>query len=134
MRSCPDSVRVPWPGLLAMALVAAGLVVAFMFATYGTFGFIANIALIVHVGLILGLMSVLEATMTLPGIAGMWRGPSQVFKQQALQNRAAQQSRPNGLTCDCPPPPRRLLLIAEGPCSIQENHSGTFITQGRTGR
>ena len=25
MRSCPDSVRVPWPGLLAMALVAAGL-------------------------------------------------------------------------------------------------------------
>ena len=28
--------------------------------TYGTFGFIANIALIVHVGLILGLMSVLR--------------------------------------------------------------------------
>ncbi len=52
-------------------LVAAGLVVCFMFATYGTFGFIANIALIVHVGLILGLMSVLEATMTLPGIAGI---------------------------------------------------------------
>jgi len=52
-------------------LVAAALVVAFMFATYGTFGFIANIALMVHVGLILGLMSVLEATMTLPGIAGI---------------------------------------------------------------
>ena len=52
-------------------LVAAGLVVAFMFMTYGMFGFIANIALMVHVGLILGLMSVLEATMTLPGIAGI---------------------------------------------------------------
>ncbi|GAB6845209.1 preprotein translocase subunit SecD [Methylorubrum rhodinum] len=51
--------------------VAAILVIAFMFLTYGTFGFIANIALIVHVGLILGLMSVLEATMTLPGIAGI---------------------------------------------------------------
>ena len=51
--------------------VAALLVIAFMFLTYGTFGFIANIALIVHVGLILGLMSVLEATMTLPGIAGI---------------------------------------------------------------
>ena len=25
MRSSPDSVRVPWPGLLAMALVAAAL-------------------------------------------------------------------------------------------------------------
>ncbi|WP_232630749.1 protein translocase subunit SecD [Methylobacterium sp. Leaf118] len=52
-------------------LVAAALVVVFMFATYGVFGFIANIALFVHVGLILGLMSVLEATMTLPGIAGI---------------------------------------------------------------
>ena len=52
-------------------LVAAGLVVTFMFATYGMFGFFANIALMVHVGLILGLMSVLEATMTLPGIAGI---------------------------------------------------------------
>jgi preprotein translocase subunit SecD len=51
--------------------VAAIFVVIFMFATYGVFGLIANIALIVHVGLILGLMSVLEATMTLPGIAGI---------------------------------------------------------------
>jgi preprotein translocase subunit SecD len=54
------------------ATLAAGvLVITFMFATYGVFGFFANIALIVHVGLILGLMSVLEATMTLPGIAGI---------------------------------------------------------------
>ncbi|GLS44940.1 protein translocase subunit SecD [Methylobacterium brachythecii] len=52
-------------------LFAAIFVVIFMFATYGTFGFFANIALAVHVGLILGLMSVLEATMTLPGIAGI---------------------------------------------------------------
>ena len=52
-------------------LVAGALVIIFMFATYGVFGFFANIALLVHVGLILGLMSVLEATMTLPGIAGI---------------------------------------------------------------
>jgi preprotein translocase subunit SecD len=51
--------------------VAAVFVVIFMFATYGVFGFIANIALLVHVGLIFGLMSVLEATLTLPGIAGI---------------------------------------------------------------
>ncbi|MET0430596.1 MAG: protein translocase subunit SecD [Microvirga sp.] len=51
--------------------VAGILVVIFMFATYGVFGFIANIALLVHVGLIFGLMSVLEATLTLPGIAGI---------------------------------------------------------------
>jgi protein-export membrane protein SecD len=54
------------------ATVYAGIfVILFMFATYGVFGFIANIALLVHVGLILGLMSLLGATMTLPGIAGI---------------------------------------------------------------
>ncbi|MGO4571428.1 protein translocase subunit SecD [Microvirga sp. 2TAF3] len=51
--------------------VAAVFVVIFMFATYGLFGLFANIALLVHVGLIFGLMSVLEATLTLPGIAGI---------------------------------------------------------------
>ncbi len=51
--------------------VATIFVVLFMFATYGVFGFIANIALLVHVGLIFGLMSILEATLTLPGIAGI---------------------------------------------------------------
>jgi SecD/SecF fusion protein len=51
--------------------VATIFVVLFMFATYGLFGLIANIALLVHVGLIFGLMSVLEATLTLPGIAGI---------------------------------------------------------------
>ena len=51
--------------------IAMLLVVIYMFWTYGVFGFIANIALIVHVGLIFGLMSMLEATLTLPGIAGI---------------------------------------------------------------
>lgn len=51
--------------------VAAVFVVIFMFATYGLFGFFANIALLVHVGLIFGLMSLLQATLTLPGIAGI---------------------------------------------------------------
>ncbi|MBV9079186.1 MAG: protein translocase subunit SecD [Methylobacteriaceae bacterium] len=51
--------------------VATLFVVILMFATYGVFGFIANVALVVHVGLIFGLMSVLEATLTLPGIAGI---------------------------------------------------------------
>jgi preprotein translocase subunit SecD len=51
--------------------VATAFVVVFMFATYGLFGFFANIALMVHVGLIFGLMSILQATLTLPGIAGI---------------------------------------------------------------
>lgn len=62
-----DSIRA---GTIA-TYVATLLVVIYMFLTYGVFGFIANIALIVHVGLIFGLMSVLEATLTLPGIAGI---------------------------------------------------------------
>jgi SecD/SecF fusion protein len=51
--------------------VATVFVVIFMFATYGLFGFFANLALMVHVGLIFGLMSILQATLTLPGIAGI---------------------------------------------------------------
>ena len=52
-------------------LYAAVFVVLFMFATYGVFGFIANIALTIHVVFIFALMSLLGATLTLPGIAGI---------------------------------------------------------------
>ncbi|MFD1701390.1 protein translocase subunit SecD [Methylopila henanensis] len=50
---------------------AAAFVVVFMFATYGVFGFFANIALVIHVIFIFALMSLLGATLTLPGIAGI---------------------------------------------------------------
>jgi preprotein translocase subunit SecD len=46
-------------------------VLAFMFLSYGLFGFFANIALIINVGLIFGLLSLIGATLTLPGIAGI---------------------------------------------------------------
>lgn len=52
-------------------LIATVLVILYMIGTYGVFGLIASIALLVHVCLIFGLMSVLGATMTLPGIAGI---------------------------------------------------------------
>jgi preprotein translocase subunit SecD len=47
------------------------LVVVFMFATYGLFGLIANIAVTANVGMILGILSLMQATLTLPGIAGI---------------------------------------------------------------
>jgi protein-export membrane protein SecD len=53
------------------AIVGSLLVVAFMFATYGLFGLFANIALAANVGMILGILSGLQATLTLPGIAGI---------------------------------------------------------------
>ena len=52
-------------------IVAFVLVLIFMFMSYGTFGLFANIALIVNVGLIFGLLSLIGATLTLPGIAGI---------------------------------------------------------------
>jgi preprotein translocase subunit SecD len=52
----------------AVAFVA---VLAFMFASYGLFGFFANVALIINIGLIFGFLSLFGATLTLPGIAGI---------------------------------------------------------------
>jgi preprotein translocase subunit SecD len=51
--------------------IAALFVFAFMFACYGLFGFFANLALLIHVVMIFALMSLLGATLTLPGIAGI---------------------------------------------------------------
>jgi preprotein translocase subunit SecD len=53
------------------AYVGAGLVVFFMFVTYGLFGLFANIAVAVNVAMIFGVLSMLNATLTLPGIAGI---------------------------------------------------------------
>ncbi len=52
-------------------IVAFVLVLAFMWASYGLFGVFANIALLINVGLIFGLLSMIGATLTLPGIAGI---------------------------------------------------------------
>ncbi|RWP18896.1 MAG: protein translocase subunit SecDF [Mesorhizobium sp.] len=52
-------------------VIGSILVVVFMFVAYGFLGFIANIALAVHVAMIIGLLSLLGATLTLPGIAGI---------------------------------------------------------------
>jgi preprotein translocase subunit SecD len=51
--------------------VGAALVVAFIFLTYGMFGLFANIAVAVNVAMIFGILSLLNATLTLPGIAGI---------------------------------------------------------------
>jgi preprotein translocase subunit SecD len=53
------------------SLVGSLLVVVFMLATYGLFGFFANVAVAVNVAMIFGLLSLLNATLTLPGIAGI---------------------------------------------------------------
>ena len=53
------------------SLVGLAFVLVFMLVTYGRFGLYADIALMVNVSLIFALLSGLQATLTLPGIAGI---------------------------------------------------------------
>ncbi len=53
------------------AVIGLVLVVGFMILSYGLFGVFANMALFVNIVLILGALSALQATLTLPGIAGI---------------------------------------------------------------
>ena len=54
------------------ALVAFAAVLVFMILSYGAFrGVFASLALILNVGLIFGVLSLIGATLTLPGIAGI---------------------------------------------------------------
>lgn len=53
------------------AMIAFAAVLIFMIASYGLFGIFAAIALILNVGLIFGVLSLIGATLTLPGIAGI---------------------------------------------------------------
>jgi preprotein translocase subunit SecD len=46
-------------------------VLIFMALSYGLFGIFANLALLLNVGLMFGVLSVIGATLTLPGIAGI---------------------------------------------------------------
>jgi protein-export membrane protein SecD len=53
--------------------LAAGFVfvIVFMGFFYGLFGWFANLALVVNLFMMLGIMSLLQATLTLPGMAGI---------------------------------------------------------------
>jgi len=53
------------------AYVGSILVIVFMLVTYRLFGLFANIAVAINVAMIFGVLSLLNATLTLPGIAGI---------------------------------------------------------------
>lgn len=53
------------------ALIGFGLLVVFMLVYYRLFGLFANVALVLNVLLIFAVMSFIDATLTLPGIAGI---------------------------------------------------------------
>jgi len=57
-------------GMISVA-VGLGLVLFFMTLYYSVFGLIANVALLMNLVLLVALMSLIGATLTLPGIAGI---------------------------------------------------------------
>ncbi|MGL1920328.1 MAG: protein translocase subunit SecD [Hyphomicrobiales bacterium] len=57
-------------GKIASIIGLVGVVI-FILLSYGLFGLFANIALMVNLLLIIGVLSMLQATLTLPGIAGI---------------------------------------------------------------
>ena len=52
-------------------LIGFGLVIVFMALAYGFFGIVSTLALLANILLLLGALSGLQATLTLPGIAGI---------------------------------------------------------------
>ena len=57
-------------GVIALA-IGFSLVILFIFFKYKVFGLITNIALIINLFLLIGILTIFEATLTLPGIAGI---------------------------------------------------------------
>jgi protein-export membrane protein SecD len=53
------------------ALMGLALVMIFMLVGYGLFGLFANLALLINIALIFAVLSLMGATLTLPGIAGI---------------------------------------------------------------
>jgi len=56
-------------GVIA-SVIASAAVIVFMLVTYGRFGLYANLAVVLNIFVILAVMAMLNATLTLPGIAG----------------------------------------------------------------
>ena len=57
-------------GMIAL-IIGFVLVILFIFVKYKIFGLITNIALIINLFLLVGVLTIFEATLTLPGIAGI---------------------------------------------------------------
>ena len=57
-------------GIIAL-LIGFLLVIIFMFFKYKIFGLIANVTLLVNLIFLIGILTIFEATLTLPGIAGI---------------------------------------------------------------
>jgi len=74
------------------------LVVMYMIAAYGLFGFFADLALVANLVLIIAAMSLLQATLTLPGIAGILLTLGMAVDANVLINERIREETKNGKT------------------------------------
>ncbi|HUN38664.1 MAG TPA: protein translocase subunit SecD [Acetobacteraceae bacterium] len=87
-----DSIRA---GAISLA-VGFVLVIAFMAIFYGLFGWFANLCLVVNLVLMLGIMSLLQATLTLPGMAGILLTLGMAVDANILINERIREEQRNG--------------------------------------
>jgi protein-export membrane protein SecD len=87
-----DSIRA---GAIALA-VGFVLVIGFMAVFYGLFGWIANLALLVNLILMLAILSLLQATLTLPGMAGILLTLGMAVDANILINERIREETRNG--------------------------------------
>ena len=92
-----DAIRA---GVLALA---AGAIFVFLYMglAYGLFGWFANIALLVNIMLMLAALSLLEATLTLPGIAGIVLTLGTALDANILINERIREEYKNGRPALC---------------------------------
>lgn len=87
-----DSIRA---GALSLA-VGFLLVVGFMATFYGLFGWYANLALVVNLVLMVAILSLLQATLTLPGMAGLLLTLGMAVDANILINERIREESRNG--------------------------------------
>jgi preprotein translocase subunit SecD len=89
-----DAIRA---GTIALA-VGFVLVIAFMGIFYGLFGWMANIALVANLILMVAILSLLQATLTLPGMAGILLTLGMAVDANILINERIREEVRNGRT------------------------------------
>jgi protein-export membrane protein SecD len=87
-----DSIR---RGALALG-VGFLLVIGFMGTFYGLFGWYANIALVVNLVLMIGILSLFQAALTLPGMAGLLLTLGMAVDANILINERIREESRNG--------------------------------------
>jgi preprotein translocase subunit SecD len=89
-----DAIRA---GAIALA-VGFVLVIIFMGVFYGLFGWFANVALLFNLVLMLAILSLLESTLTLPGMAGILLTLGMAVDANILINERIREEVKNGRT------------------------------------